>query len=524
MKESYVPMIRSEMIDELNKVEEWDLVIIGGGATGLGIAIDAASRGYKTLLLERCDFASGTSSRSTKLVHGGVRYLEQGNIKLVKEALKERGLILRNAPHLSRKQLFVVPSYRWWEKYYYATGLKFYDLLAGRAGIGKTKILSRKSVLQQLPVAEVKSLSGGIGYFDGQFDDARLALNMAQTAAEQGAVILNYFAVDGVLSAKKKVNGVTATDELSGKSYHIPSKAVINATGVYVDDVLRMEDASSRGMVSPSQGIHLVLDKKFYPGDTALMIPKTADGRVLFAVPWYNRVVVGTTDTPVDEILREPLPFREEISFIIYHFNKYMKTEIGESDILSIFTGLRPLVKTSNTGNTAMLSRDHTIVVSTGGLITITGGKWTTYRKMAKDAVDNAAFVARLKPQPCITENMHIHGWQEKVDTTDPTHVYGSDAEKIEALMEAQPALQEVIHADFPFTMAHVYWAVKNEMAVKLEDVLARRMRILFLDVRIALQVAPKVAELMRSLLNEDEKWKELELENFSLLAKGYLP
>jgi glycerol-3-phosphate dehydrogenase len=517
-------MIRSEMLEQLDKVERWDLVVIGGGATGLGIAIDAASRGYKTLLLERNDFASGTSSRSTKLIHGGVRYLAQGNIKLVKEALKERGLILKNAPHLSRKQLFVVPSYRWWEKYYYATGLKFYDLLAGRLGIGKTSILSRKSVLQQLPVADVSSLSGGIGYFDGQFDDARLALNMAQTAAEQGAVLLNYFSVDGIISEKKKVNGVTATDQISGKSCTISSKAVINATGVYVDDVLRMEDAASRGMVSPSQGIHLVLDKKFYPCDTALMIPKTADGRVLFAVPWYNRVVVGTTDTPVDEILKEPLPFREEISFIIYHFNKYMKTEIGESDILSIFTGLRPLVKTSNTGNTAMLSRDHTIVVSTGGLITITGGKWTTYRKMAKDAVDNAAFVAKLKPHPCVTENMHIHGWQENVNQDDPTHVYGSDGENIKKIIEKKPELAELLHPDFPFCRAHVYWAVKMEMACKLEDVLARRMRLLFLDVRIALQVAPEVAELMRVFLGEDENWKRKELENFSILAKGYLP
>ena len=512
------------MIGQLNQVDKWDLVIIGGGATGLGIAIDSASRGYKTLLLERCDFASGTSSRSTKLVHGGVRYLEQGNIKLVKEALKERGLILKNAPHLSRKQLFVVPSYRWWEKYYYATGLKFYDLLAGSAGLGKTIILSRKSVLQQLPVAETKSLSGGIGYFDGQFDDARLALNMAQTAASEGAVVLNYFKVEGILSAKKKVCGVTAIDELNGTPYKINAKSVINATGVYVDDVLRMEDAASRGMVSPSQGIHLVLDKKFYPSDTALMIPKTADGRVLFAVPWYNRVVVGTTDTPVDEILKEPLPFREEISFIIYHFNKYMKMEIGESDILSIFTGLRPLVKTSNTGNTALLSRDHTIVVSSGGLITITGGKWTTYRKMAKDAVDNAAFVAKLKPQACVTEKIRIHGWQPNVDASDPTHVYGSDGDEIKKLMNNFPALKEKLHESFPYSMAHVYWAVKNEMACKLEDVLARRMRLLFLDVHCALEIAPKVAELMRDLMGKDEKWKNFELESFTVLSKGYLP
>jgi len=512
------------MIARLREDKIWDLIVIGGGATGLGIAIDAASRGYSILLLEKFDFAKGSSSRSTKLVHGGVRYLEQGNIKLVREALRERGLLLKNAPHLTRKQAFIVPSYSWWRKWYYGIGLKLYDLLAGKLGLGKTEILSAATVLQRLPVAEKKGLAGGVGYFDGQFDDARLAINLAQTAVEQGAVVLNYMSVSGLLKENKKISGVVLMDMLDGVPYSIRSKAVINATGVFVDDVLRMEDPESPGMVAPSQGVHIVLDKKFFPSETALMIPKTADGRVLFAVPWHNRVVVGTTDTPVDEILPEPLPFREEISFIIYHFNKYLSSDIRESDILSIFTGLRPLVKSSNTGNTSILSRDHTIVVSSGGLVTITGGKWTTYRKMAKDAVDNAAFVAKLELKPCTTDKLKIHGWVEQTDESDPLHLYGSDAAQIRNMADADPSLAGKLHPDFPFIRAEVVWAVRKEMAMTLEDVLARRLRLLFLDTRIAMEIAPDVAHIMAIEMGRDERWENLQLENFIQTAQGYLP
>jgi glycerol-3-phosphate dehydrogenase len=517
-------MRREEMTARLREDKIWDLIVIGGGATGLGIAIDAASRGYSILLLEKYDFAKGTSSRSTKLIHGGVRYLAQGNIKLVREALKERGLLLKNAPHLSRKQAFIVPSYHWWEKWYYGTGLKIYDLLAGKLGIGKTEILSADTVLQRLPVAEKKGLSGGVGYFDGQFDDARLAINMAQTAVEQGAIVINYMSVTGLHKQNKKISGVDALDMLDGSKYSLSSKAVINATGVYVDDVLRMEDPQSPGMVAPSQGVHIVLDKKFFPSDSALMIPKTADGRVLFAVPWHNRVVVGTTDTPVDEILPEPLPFLEEISFIIYHFNKYLRADIRESDIRSIFTGLRPLVKSSNTGNTSILSRDHTIVVSGGGLVTITGGKWTTYRKMAKDAVDNAAFVGKLALKSCTTDQLKIHGWQLGTKEDDPLHGYGTDAIHINNLVKADPGLSEKLHPDFPYILAEVVWAIKAEMAMTLEDVLARRLRLLFLDTRIAMEVAPAVARLMATKMGKDIEWEKQQVENFLQIAKGYLP
>jgi glycerol-3-phosphate dehydrogenase len=517
-------MRREEMTARLREDKIWDIIITGGGATGLGIAIDAAARGYSTLLLEKYDFAKGTSSRSTKLVHGGVRYLAQGNIKLVREALRERGLLLKNAPHLTRKLAFIVPSYHWWEKWYYGTGLKLYDLLSGKLGIGKTEILSAPTVLQRLPVAEKKGLSGGIGYFDGQFDDARLAINMAQTAVEQGAVVINYMSVTGLLKDQKNIRGVEAMDMLDQHIYQLKAKVVINATGVFVDDVLRMEDAGSPGMVAPSQGVHIVLDKKFFPSDTALMIPRTADGRVLFAVPWHNRVVVGTTDTPVDQILAEPLPFREEISFIIYHFNKYLTSDIRESDIRSIFTGLRPLVKSSNTGNTSILSRDHTIVVSTGGLVTITGGKWTTYRKMAKDAVDNAAFVAKLEIRTCTTDKLRIHGWVETADEADSLYGYGSDADHIKKLAADDPSLAEKLHPDFPYILAEVVWAIREEMAMTVEDVLARRLRLLFLDTRIAMEVAPAVARLMAGEMGKDPQWEKNEVEKFMQTAQGYLP
>lgn len=514
-----VNRMRTSLEGALRKEKVWDIIVIGGGATGLGIAVDAASRGYDTLLLERDDFAKGTSSRSTKLVHGGVRYLAQGNIKLVKEALRERGILLRNAPHITRKQAFVVPAYSWWDKFFYGTGLRIYDLLAGRLGLGKTKLLNREEVMLRLPVTDRKGLAGGILYYDGQFDDARLAVNLAQTAMEQGAVVLNHLGVSGLLKEDGKVCGVRAKHPVHGMGYDLRSKVVVNATGVFVDDVIRMDQESAPQLVAPSQGVHIVIDRSFYPSDTALMIPKTDDGRVLFAVPWHDKVVVGTTDTPVDEIRAEPLPFREEISFIIYHFNKYMRTEVRESDILSVFTGLRPLVRSSNAGSTSMLSRDHTIVVSPSGLVTITGGKWTTYRKMAKDAVDNAVFIGKLDKRPCVTDTLHIHGWQEHIHPDDPLHHYGADAAGIRKLVEEDPSLGERLHPDHPFIRAEVVWACRHELALTVEDVLARRLRLLFLDARAAMEVAPLVADIME---------KELGLSfipmDFNAVAEGYLP
>ena len=517
-------MQRSKTVGALGEDRTWDIVAVGGGATGLGIAVDAASRGYSVLLLEKHDFAKGTSSRSTKLVHGGVRYLAQGNVKLVREALRERGLLLKNAPHLTRRQAFVVPAYSWWDRFFYGTGLRTYDLLAGSLGLGSTDFMDREELLLRMPLADRKGLRGGVVYYDGQFDDARLAVNLAQTAVEHGADVANYMSVESLLRDNGKVRGVVARDLLTGMEHTIRARAVVNATGVFVDDLMRMDDPAAPRMVAPSQGVHIVLDRSFYPSEYALMIPKTSDKRVLFAVPWHDRVVVGTTDTPVDEVKAEPLPFREEVSFIIYHFNKYLSMQVKESDIRSIFTGLRPLVRASGAANTALLSRDHTIVVSPSGLVTITGGKWTTYRKMARDAVDNAVFVGGLSPRPCITEGLRIHGWKARVDNSEPLHSYGSDAEGIRYLMHDEPGLSENIHPEFQFTKAEVVWACRHEMACRVEDVLARRLRLLFLDARASMEASPEVARLMARELGHGRDWIEREVQSFRSVAEGYLP
>ena len=528
-------MRRDEMLIQLEEPIEWDIIIIGGGATGLGAAVDAASRGYKTLLLEQHDFAKGTSSRSTKLVHGGVRYLAQGNIKLVKEALRERGLLLKNAPHVTNNISFVMPSYRWWDKYYYGIGLKIYDLLAGKLGLGKTAILSKKSIINYLPTISAKGMNGGVMYHDGQFDDSRLAINLAQTAVEQGATVINYCKVIGLRKGIKKINGLFVQDVLNGKEYELKCKVVINATGVFTDNILQMDDKERHELVSPSQGIHLVMDKKFFPGDIAMMIPKTDDGRVLFAVPWHDKVVVGTTDTPVDEYSLEPVAYEDEIDFIMTHINRYLNVDIKRSDVKSVYVGLRPLVNMKGQKNTALLNRDHTIVVSPSGLVSITGGKWTTYRKMAKDVVTNAVFAAKLKKSDCVTDELKIHGYtphpgppgypgQVLLEEREKhLHYYGSDADKIKKLQNDNPSLKEKIIEGLSYTKAEIIWAVRYEMAMTVEDVLARRTRLLFLDAKAAVKAAPVVAALMAVEMNKDDVWQQQQVKEFNEVAGNYI-
>ncbi len=516
-------MLRSAMLKQLENTKEWDIIIIGGGATGLGAAVDAASRGYKTLLLEKFDFAKGTSSRATKLVHGGVRYLAQGNIKLVMEALKERGLLLKNAPHLTRIQPFVLPVYSWWQKLMYATGLRIYDLMAGKLSIGKTKLLSKKATVEKLPALNPQNLKGGVLYYDGQFDDARLALSLAQTAAAQGATVLNYMEVVDIKKEGGVINGVIANDAFTSLEYELHAKVVINATGVFVDDIMEMDDASQPPIVSPSQGIHLVVDKKFFPGTNALMIPKTDDGRVLFAVPWKEHIIIGTTDTAVEFIDYEPHVLEQEIAFIFRNVNRYLNSGITEKDISAVFAGLRPLVKAPGQKNTAMMPRDHTIVVSNSKLITITGGKWTTYRKMGKDAIDNAAFTGKLSRKNCVTETLPLYGAGSSENLPDFLTVYGTAAKSIVALMEATPALSEKVHDNHPFTKAQVVWAVRNEMAMTVEDVLARRLRLLFVDAQAAIDAAPEVIAIMATEMGKDNDWKAAELKSFEEVAAGYL-
>jgi glycerol-3-phosphate dehydrogenase len=513
-------MNRPEMIRQLYASTGWEVLIIGGGATGLGIAIDAASRGYKTLLVEKNDFAKGTSSRATKLVHGGVRYLAQGNIKLVREALRERGLLLKNAPHICTTAAFILPAYRWYEKLWYGIGLKVYEFMSGSLSLGSTRILNREAVLQLLPTAKKEKLRGGVLYYDGQFDDARLAINMAQTAVANGATVVNYATAVTLLYEDGKITGVQLTDTFTQQQYTVRSKVVINATGVFVDQLLRQD--GTPGIVSASQGIHIVLDKQFFPGTHALMIPKTDDGRVLFAIPWHDKVLVGTTDTPINEISEEPVALESEIDFLIGHFNRYHQTAVQRSDVLSVFAGLRPLVKRKEIKNTAALSRDHTIIVSAAQLVTITGGKWTTWRKMAEDAVNRAVAISGLEKKKCVTPAMNIHGHTTKRATENHLRYYGSDAVNIQALMQ-EPDMNTLIHPQYPFTVAEVVWAVRNEMAQTVEDVLARRVRLLFLDARAAMEAAPTVAAIIAKELNKNEQWqKEQELQ-FEQVARNYV-
>jgi glycerol-3-phosphate dehydrogenase len=517
-------MNRVEMISRLaDPAEKWDFIIIGGGATGVGAAIEAASRGYRTLLVEQSDFGKGTSSRSTKLIHGGVRYLKQGNLSLVLESLKERGILHRNAPHLVHNLPFIVPNYDWWEGPFYGIGLKVYDILAGREGFGDSKVLSKEETIQHLPTIETHGLKGGVIYFDGQFDDARLIINMVKTAAEQGATLVNYMEVKALLKHSDLVNGVRIQDNEHGQEYEVKAKVVINATGVFSDRLRRMDEPEAAPIIRPSQGIHLVLDKSFLPGDSAIMIPQTDDGRVLFAIPWHNRLVVGTTETEVQSIELEPVPFPEELEFLLTHAARYLTRDPVESDILSVFAGLRPLVTDSdNVKDTAALSRDHLVHISRSGLVTIAGGKWTTYRKMAEDTIDQAAILAQLDPVHSVSKNLNIHGYHSNAKMFGEFGVYGSDAPEINNLLDENPEYRQKLHQDLPVYAGEIIWAVRAEMARTVEDFLSRRTRALLLNARASMAMAPRVAEIMAREMKKDSNWKKEQLKNYLEIAKRY--
>lgn len=525
LSESVISFNRESNLKELQTNPRFDIIIIGGGATGLGVALDSASRGFRTLLLEQADFAKGTSSRSTKLIHGGVRYLGQGDIKLVYEALFERGILLKNAPHIVNMQPFVIPSYKWWEMFLYGIGLKVYDWMAWRYRFPKTRLLGRKAVEELLPNVRKSGLIGGVLYYDGQFDDARLAVNIAQTSAGLGAVLINYMRVTDLLKGPDgRICGVRAVDAESGTEYVLNSKAVINATGVFVDDVLKMNTSSQEPMVRPSQGVHITLDLSFLEGKNALMIPSTEDGRVLFAVPWHNHLLVGTTDTPLEKHSLEPVALEDEIDFILKTLRGYLLKKPQRKDVLSVFAGLRPLAaQGSRNGATKEISRSHKLVTSSSGLVTITGGKWTTYRKMAEDTVDEAIRVAGLGNVECPTTEQRIHGSSSNGNDGGHLQLYGSDAAHIRALTNVHPELSHKLHEAFPYTGAEVVWAVRYEMARTVEDVLARRLRILFLNAAVAMEMAPEVARLMADELHKDYSWQEAQITAFSRLAEKYL-
>lgn len=520
-------MNRAESLDRvLRRGEPWDLAVVGGGATGVGAAVDAAARGYSVLLVEQSDFGKGTSSRSTKLVHGGVRYLQQGNVSLVMEALKERGILLNNAAHLVHDLPFVVPNYQWWEAPFYGIGLKVYDLLAGKFGFGRSILLSREEVLERIPTLEQAGLRGGVLYHDGQFDDSRLLINLAQTAAEQGACLLNYAGVVRLLKdSNGLINGLVFVDQETGLEHSVSARCVINATGPFCDALRHIDDAGAEALITPSQGVHLVLDRSFLPGDTAIMVPHTRDGRVMFAIPWHGRALVGTTDTPIASVTLEPRPKEGEIEFILDTAGAYLARRPTRSDVRSAFTGIRPLVNAGRASSTAALSREHTIAISKSGLLTIAGGKWTTYRKMAEDCVDQAAILAQLDERPSTTHDLPIHGCQpasKATKATNPLAAYGSDAPRIEQLMREQPLWAEPLHPNLSLTAAQVIWAVRAEMARTLDDVLARRTRALFLDARTALEMAPKVSQLMAAELGRKDPWAQEQVREFQRIAECF--
>lgn len=502
--------------------ETFDLLVVGGGASGLGAAVEAAARGHRVALIERDDFAKGTSSRSTKLVHGGVRYLRQGDLALVRAALQERGRLRRNAPHLVSALPFVIPGYRWWEAPYYALGMALYDGLAGRWSFGRSRRLSARQALERVPTLEGAGLAGGVLYYDGQFDDARLAITLARTAVDHGAVLANHCACVGLIKENGLVAGVRARDGESGEEFKVRSRAVINATGVFVDEVRRFDAAGAAPLVAASQGVHVVLPRAFLPGTTALMVPKTSDGRVLFAIPWHDRVVVGTTDTPNVTPAAEPRALPEEIEFILAHARHYLARDPGEDDVLSVFAGLRPLVGRGGR-HTALLSRDHTIETSRTRLITLTGGKWTTYRKMAEEVVDHAERVANLAHRPSPTADLPLHGATSPEGLPAGLRVYGSDAAGIETLGREDPSLQALVHPALPYRRAEVVWHARHEMACTVEDVLARRTRALVLDARASIAAAPLVARILAAERGRDEAWSAAQVRQYTAVARGWL-
>lgn len=515
---------REELIGQLSDTSvTWDVLVVGGGATGLGVALDAVSRGYKTLLIEQSDFAKGTSSRSTKLVHGGVRYLAQGDVRLVREASIERGLLCRNAPHLVKNQTFIIPIYTYWDMIKYTLGLKMYDWISGRLTLGPSLFISRHKTLENLPGVKAKGLKGGVLYHDGQFDDSRLAINLVQSIIEKGGCAVNYMKVTGLIKGiDKKIIGAVLQDTECGTSYSVKAKAVVNATGVFVDDILHMDNPASAKSICVSQGVHLVLDKKFYPSSHALMIPETSDGRVLFAVPWHGKVVLGTTDTPVNEASLEPRALEKEINFILETAAGYLTQRPQRSDVLSVFAGLRPLAAPQGgEQKTKEISRSHKIMVSPSNLFTILGGKWTTYRKMGEDMIDRVEKVLHWKHQKAATAQMPIHGYAETVNWSDPFYFYGSDAEKIKQQMNGSAG--QWISDTLKIHKTQVRWAVEHEMARTVEDVLSRRTRTLLLDASESIRIAPEVARIMAAQMGKSDQWVKEQVQEYTQLAQEYI-
>ena len=500
----------------------WDMAIIGGGATGVGVAIDAATRGYRVVLCEQHDFGKGTSSRSTKLVHGGVRYLKQGHIGLVRSALHERGLLRQNAPHLVHPLPNIVPLYSRWEGPYYGFGMKVYDWLSGRLSLGRSERLTAAQTTNRISSIQQRDLRGGVLYWDAQFDDARLLINMMQTAIDCGAICVNYAPVRELIKQTGRIEGLIVEDAETGKSVRVAARVVVNATGPFSDAIRRLDDPSAELAIAASQGIHIVLDGRFLPGETALMVPKTRDGRVIFAIPWHGHTMIGSTDSPISDAPLEPRPQPAEIEFLLETVAPYLSPSPQASDIRSTWAGVRPLFRSSATANTAKLGRDHVIRVSPNGLVSILGGKWTSYRKMAQDCVDRAAEIGGLKPSLCRTHDLPIHGAERRLGYQPIFAEYGADGPALEQLSKAQPQWHRPLIDRLPGRAGQVIWAARHEMARTVEDVLARRLRLLFLDAEAAIAAAPHVAELLAAELGRDDSWQRDQVEQFREVAQNY--
>ena len=519
-------MNRNALLKDLehHKSSQWDIIVVGGGATGLGVALDAVTRGYRTLLLEQSDFSKGTSSRSTKLVHGGVRYLAKGDILLVTEALHERGIMLKNAPHLTANQEFVIPVYTYWDVLLYFIGLKFYDLLSGRLSMGRSYFIGRSEAITRLPLLRGEGLKGGIVYHDGQFDDSRMAIALADACVSKGGTVLNYIRVNSLLkNEKQRVAGVSATDQLSGKEYDLHASVVINATGVFADEIHHMDNPLSKPTIRPSQGVHVVIDNSFLQSNSAIMIPKTEDGRVLFAIPWYGKVVVGTTDTPLDTVDLEPKALDEEVDFILRTAARYLTKPPERDDLLCIFAGLRPLAANpDNSASTKEVSRRHKITLSPAGLLSIIGGKWTSYRRMAEETIDAAIKAGLVEAGKCKTRSFRFYSDGVNLKS-ERLKIYGEGAQVIEKMISENPSLGLPVVPELPYNRAEIIWICRNEMPQRLEDVLARRTRSLFLDARASLKIAPEVAGIMAAELGFEPEWEEKQLLDYKNLIINYL-
>ncbi|GAB0191273.1 glycerol-3-phosphate dehydrogenase, mitochondrial [Grus japonensis] len=549
---------REEQILTLQTTSEFDVLVIGGGATGCGCALDAVTRGLKTALLERDDFSSGTSSRSTKLIHGGVRYLQKAIMKLdfeqykmVKEALEERANLLEIAPHLSAPLPIMLPVYKWWQLPYYWFGIKLYDIVAGSQCLKSSYVLSKSRALELFPMLRKDELVGAIVYYDGQHNDARMNLAIALTAARYGAATANYAEVLRLLkttdaaSGKERVCGVRCRDVLTGQEFDVKAKCVINATGPFTDSVRKMDDQEVPNICQPSAGVHIVMPGYYSPDNMGLLDPATSDGRVIFFLPWEKMTIAGTTDSPTD-VTSHPIPTEEDINFILNEVRNYLSVdvEVRRGDVLAAWSGIRPLVTDPNSKDTQSISRNHVVTISDSGLVTIAGGKWTTYRAMAQDTIDAAIQAHDLKAGSSKTIGLQLQGAEDwsptlyirlvqdyGLESEVAQHLastYGDKAFEVAKIAQVTgkrwPIVGKRLVSEFPYIEAEVVYGVK-EYARTAVDMISRRTRLAFLNVQAAEEALPRIVDIMGKELNWSEQKKKEEFEaakKFLYYEMGY--